>query len=90
MSYSEIKVVMLQKLKNGGFDGLLAPDECACEACDLMPCGEADLEDGAEWVNDCQPGYRIGDPSGKTNDFVMTTTKREVSQEDFDRIVNQI
>lgn len=87
---AEAKVTFAKKLQDGGFDGLFVSGECACEICDLMPCGVAERDDDEEWVNGCEPGYKVADPSGKTDDFVIMRNKREITQEEFDETISRV
>jgi hypothetical protein len=55
-------------LKDGGFDGLYNPDQCACKTSDLSPgdCLEAN----------CEPGYL--QPGDEEYDWYIGPTKAEV------------
>jgi hypothetical protein len=74
----------------GGFTGIVAPGECGCRLDDLMPCGQSALYcDGATGMpKGCLPGYVHNDPSGKTPDWIASTSKEPPTQDDFDMWIN--
>lgn len=89
-AYADIKPVILKKLTDAGYGGLYYPGECACATCDLMPCGVAEREDGEEWVNGCEPGFQHFDPSGKTQDFIISARPEPPDQERFDAVIGAV
>lgn len=73
------------KLKDGGYSGLYYPGECACGIDDLAPCGECQQEDGEDFINGCDAGYKHTDP--KRPDFwVISANKEPPSQDRFDEL----
>lgn len=61
------------KLIDDGFDGLYYPGECACLLSDLAPCGET--QEGGDYINDCEGGYKHVDPAG-SNNFCVSSSKK--------------
>jgi hypothetical protein len=47
-----IRQIIEQQLKDGGFDGIFAAGECACCIGDLCPCDSSS-------ILDCEPGYKV-------------------------------
>lgn len=78
----------LIKLKAGGYDGLFSAGECACDLCDLAPCGQDDAGKNG-YINDCEPGYKHFDPRSpnkKFGDWVITKSKEGPTPEEWDNI----
>lgn len=78
-----------EKLKAGGYDGLLYPGECACELKDLAPCGECQQQDGEDYINGCDPGYKHLDPRPehqRYGDFIISVKKIPPTDEEWDNI----
>lgn len=46
--------IIINYLKENGYDGLYHNGECGCELGDICPCEEIQL--------DCRPGYRVDSP----------------------------
>ena len=55
----EVIEIVKAHLKSVGADGLLAPGECGCKLCDLVPCGSD--------FSQCVPGF-IGPPACEDHD----------------------
>lgn len=64
-----VRKILTDYLKENGFDGLTYPGECGCEIGDLAPCDNLRL--------DCEPGYKIADPTGEY-DYLITTKKSKL------------
>lgn len=77
----EVKV----RLVAAGYDGLYCPGECACALDDLAPCGERHKEDGEEWINGCEAGYKHVDPRSKFEDWVLSGSKDAPTPDEFDQ-----
>lgn len=75
--------IVCERLKAEGFTGLYVPGECSCHLDDLALCGYA-TEDADGYINDCQPGHLIRDPSGKTDDWLVSGSVKSMTQEEFD------
>lgn len=76
------------KLKAGGHTGLYASGECACELCDLAPCGQEEVGKNG-YINDCEPGYKHLDPRPqhkKFCDWIVTKSKEPPTQEEWENI----
>ena len=70
MSTPDIRDIVRESLKLGGWDGLYNPECCACLVDDLMPCGEPSLE--------CSAGYRqdgCQEWCGEGCDFHIVSTR---------------
>lgn len=59
--------IIINYLKEHGYDGLHYDNECGCELEDIVPCGEVSLN--------CEPGYKIVAPKGCEYDFYICPTK---------------
>ena len=77
--------IVRARLEAKGFTGLYVPGECGCHLGDFNCCGCAE-EDDAGWINGCEPGNVVFDPSGKTSDWIVMGIRQPITQEDFDRI----
>ena len=80
ISLDEIK----ERLKAQGFGGLYAPGDCVCGLDDLAPCGECSKDDGEEWINGCEAGYKHADPRSKFGDWILSGSKEPPTPEEFD------
>ncbi len=69
------------ELKRDGFDGLYYPGECACLSNDLAPCGE--WEEGGDYVNGCDGGYKHIDPKDETN-WCVSVSKEQPDEETWE------
>lgn len=79
------KVVLqetITKLAAAGFSGLYRDGECGCTVDDLAPCGDAHKDEGEEWINGCDAGYKHTDP--RCGDFVVSQSKEPPTAEEFD------
>jgi hypothetical protein len=55
-----VKGYLEEYLKENGFDGLFNADhECGCCIGDLFPCDE--------YFGECEPGYKVLDPTGEAD-----------------------
>jgi hypothetical protein len=61
-----VKEIVLQYLKDNGYDGLYYEDQCGCMIYNLMPCG-CDKDD-------CRPGHLIKEET-PCFDFVIGEKK---------------
>lgn len=68
-----------------GYDGLHFPGECACSVDDIAPCGSCAQDDGEEFINDCEPGYKHIDPT-RPDFWVISVHKEPPSQGRFDEL----
>lgn len=73
------------KLKEQGYGGLYYPGECGCGLDDLAPCGECRQEEGKEYINGCEPGYKHVDPRSKFGDWILSVSNEMPTEEEFDR-----
>lgn len=73
------------KLEAQGFSGLYCEGECGCGIDDMAPCGECSRENGEEWINGCEPGYKHVDPRSAAGDWVISPRKEPPTPEQFDR-----
>jgi hypothetical protein len=65
-----IKEIVENHLKEGGFEGLYNSDiQCACELEDLAPC--------AQMQDDCEPGYKCECDCGENCDYHISAEKPE-------------
>lgn len=71
------------KLQSEGYTALFFPGECACQIDDLATCGVCEREDGEDWINDCEAGYKHTDPT-RPNFWVASASKEPPDQERFD------
>ena len=74
-----------EKLLANGYTGLYFPGECACGLEDLAPCGSCEREDGEDYINDCEPGYKHIDPT-RPDFWVISASKEPPPQDVFDRL----
>lgn len=73
-------------LKARGFTALRnRGDPCACRIDHLAPCGEYHQDPDKCWINGCEPAYAHDDPSGRTNEWVVSWNPATLTQEQFDR-----
>lgn len=80
---SDVELIKV-KLIEGGFTGLYNEGECACEIDDLVPCCCFEKEDGEEYVNGCEPGFKFEDD--KNQGFWVVKSKNiEPSEDEWDR-----
>lgn len=77
------------KLEAIGYKGLVDNEGCACSIDDLIACDVYNEIDGEEWINGCFAAYKHPDPSGKSNDFVLSTNKDSPTQEQFDNVFGE-
>ncbi|WP_306603885.1 hypothetical protein [Azonexus sp.] len=77
------------KLESEGFSGLYVSGECACCTDDLAACGECSQDDGDEYLNGCEPGYKHVDPE-RPGFWVISMHKESPTQERFDTLFEQV
>lgn len=75
--------IVKERLVAEGYSGLYVPGECGCHLDDFAICGSLE-EDEDGYINGCEPGHVIRDPSGKTSDFIVCGMKETMTQEEFD------
>lgn len=75
--------IVRERLEAKGFTGLYVAGECACELGDLAPCGCTE-EDEDGYINGCEPGHVIRDPSRRTDDWMVSGRVKSMTQEEFD------
>ena len=80
--YIRLKPV-IEKLSAKGYTGLYCPGECACEICEIAPCGKVD--EIGEYINGCLPGYKHVDPRSEFGDFIVTDSTETPDEDTFDR-----
>lgn len=56
-----VQEIVIQYLRQNGFDGLYYPGECGCEINDLAPCGEM--------TGQCEPGVKKSCTCGEGCDW---------------------
>ena len=75
-----------EKLKAGGYTGLIAPaGECACEIDDLAPCGVREPDD---YINGCSPGHKHSATVNKAI-WLVSTKKEPPSDEEWESHINE-
>ncbi len=80
--------IVRERLEAEGFSGLYVGGECACTCSDLAPCGSAEPdEDG--YINGCEPGHVISDPSRRTSDWMVSGRVKSMSQAEFDETIRR-
>lgn len=72
------------QLQMDGFTGLLFDGECGCTIDDLAPCGSCIKEDGEDYINGCDGGYKHQDPT-RQDFWIISSRKAPPNQETFDR-----
>lgn len=72
-----------ERLVAEGYDGLMFPGECACCMDDLAPCGMTECDDGEDWINGCDAGYKHTDPK-RPEFWVISFSKQPPTQQRFD------
>lgn len=76
-----------EKLQASGCTGLYYPGECACTIDDLAPCGQQEQEDGDDWINGCEPGFKHDDPRpGHAGDWMVSRTPEPPTLEQWERM----
>lgn len=63
----KVKEIIIEWLKNNGYDGLYDPGECGCLIGDLFPCGGDCF--------DCLPGYKNTPNPNSGYDFTVGPNK---------------
>ena len=66
-----VEDIVLEWLKENGYDGLYNPGKCACEISDLFPCG------GQDCYLECMPGYKTKIKPGSEYDFIISGEKKK-------------
>lgn len=84
MDDTEILKKVKAQLEADGYSGLYYPGECACCTDALAPCGECKREDGEDWINDCEAGYKHVDPRSKFGDWIISVSKEPPTPDEFD------
>lgn len=80
--------IVRERLEAEGFTGLYVGGECGCHLGDFAICGHAE-EDEDGYINGCEPGHLIRDPSGKTDDWMVSGAVKSMSQEEFDEAIRR-
>jgi hypothetical protein len=86
MERMEILIQVKCRLEAEGYDGLYCPGECGCTLEDLAPCGECNTEDGEDWINGCEAGYKHIDPRSPFGDWVLSGSKEPPTPQEFDSV----
>ena len=75
---SDVKGIVIEYLKENGFDGLFEPGECACEIEDLAP------HCGSDSFLKCQPGYKTNEAPDDNSEFAFMMGSEKPTKEDIE------